>query len=279
MNAITYSLSGRLGNQLQLFSCARVLSLRYGWRFVYRPIIYAEQFNFPAIFSRSLQDKADLFLVDRVLALHYKVKPSASRRHRFMNTLLKPFRRVVYLDDSSWDETKGMMGKLGDEYRVMCDTLFVLRFDGIFRNFGKEREQLLKEILPSSARVPLDPLEKCDVGIHVRQNDIQYGLPMLYYLNAVQEVKHELGTPIRLHLFSDGDHESLAAGLSGGIPKVKVIIHKGNVVEDMMSLARYPTLILSQSWFSYWAAMLSHAAAVFVPPDFRYYPEWQPVSF
>lgn len=278
MNAITYSLSGRLGNHLQLFACARTISLRYGWRFVYRPIIYAEQFNFPAIFYHSLQDKVDLFIVDQVLALHYKVKPSASRRHRWMTTLLKPFRRVVYLDDSSWDETNGMMGKLREEYRAMRDTLFILRFDGVFRNFGKEREQLLKEILPSSARLLLDPIEKCDVGIHIRQDDIQYGLPMQYYLNAVHEAKRELGMPIRLHLFSDGNHESLAAGLSGGIPDVKVIIHRSGVVEDMMSLAQYPTLILSQSWFSYWAAVFSNAA-IYVPPDFCYYLHWRAVKF
>ena len=278
MNAITYSLSGRLGNHLQLFACARTLSLRHQWRFIYRPLIHAEAFNFSAISSYSRQDKLDLFLIERVLALSPKVKPRASRRHRLMQTLLNPFRRVIYLDDSSWDTTKGMMGNLAPAYQQMCDTLFVIRFDGIFRNVGEYREQLLKEILPSSVHLPHEQIEKCDVGIHIRQDDIQYGLPMQYYLNAVREAKRESRMPIRLHLFSDGNHESLAAGLSGGVPDVQVFIHKGSVVEDMMALARYPTLILSQSWFSYWAAMFSQAT-VYVPPDFRYYSEWQPVTF
>ena len=279
MNAITYSLSGRLGNHLQLFACARTLSLRHQWRFIYRPLIHAESFNFSAIFSHSLQDKLDLFLIEHVLALSPKVKPRASRRHYLMQTLLNPFRHVVYLDDSSWDTTNGMMGNLAPAYQQLHNTLFVIRFDGIFRNMGEHRQQLLTEILPSSVYLPFEQIEKHDVGIHIRQDDIYYGLPMKYYLNAVRKANSELGMPIRLHLFSDGDHESLAAGLSGGVTDVEVIIHKGSVVEDMMSLARYPTLILSQSWFSYWAAMLSQATTVFSPPAFCYYAEWQPVTF
>ncbi len=278
MNAITYSLSGRLGNHLQLFACARTLSLRYKWRFIYRPLIHADKFNFSNIFSHTLQDKLDLFLVERMLALSPKIKPRVSRRYRLMQTLVNPFRRVVYLDDSLWDTTHGMMGDLALAYQQMRDTLFVIRFDGIFRNVGEYRERLLEEILPSSVHLPHEQIEKHDVGIHVRQGDIEYGLPMQYYLNAVRVAQRELGMPIRLHLFSDGNHESLAAGLSDGIPDVKVIIHAGNVVDDMMSLARYPTLILSQSWFSYWAAFFSEAV-IYTPPDFCYYPDWHSVKF
>lgn len=278
MNAITYSLSGRLGNQLQLFACARTLSLRHSWRFIYRPIIHAEEFNLPKTFSHSLQDKTDLFLVEHVLALSPKVKPQVSLRHRIAQALLQPFRRVVYLDDSSWDITNGMMGDLTPAYQQMRDTLFVLRFDGIFRNVGEYREQLLKEILPSSVQVPPERIEKWDVGIHIRQSDIEYGLPIRYYLHAVKEVGRALAMPIQLHLFSDGDHESLAKELRDGFPDVKAITHQSGVVDDMMSLARYPTLILSQSWFSYWAAFFSEAA-VYAPPDFCYYPHWNPVTF
>jgi hypothetical protein len=278
VNAITYSLSGRLGNHLQLFACARTLSLRYGWRFIYRPIIHAGQFKCSRAFSHSLQDRLDSFLVERVLALSPKVKPHASRRHHLLQTFLKPLRHVVYLDDPLWDTTGGMMGDLAPDYQQMHDTLFVIRFDGVFRNVGEYRQQLLKEILPSSVRLPHEPIENHDVGIHIRQDDIQYGLPTQYYLNAVNVAKRALGMPIRLHLFSDGDHDSLATGLSGGVPDVKVVIHRGSVVEDMMSLARYPTLILSQSWFSYWAAMFSQAT-VYAPPDFCCYPEWQRVTF
>jgi hypothetical protein len=183
----------------------------------------------------------------------------------------------VYLDDSSWDTTNGMMGDLAPDYRQLRNTLFVIRFDGIFRNVGEYRQQLLKEILPASARVPAEVIENSDVGIHIRQDDIQYGLPMQYYLNAVREAKRELGAPLRLHLFSDGDHDALATGLSGGVPDVQVVIHRGSVVEDMMSLARYPTLILSQSWFSYWAAYFSEAV-IYAPPDFCYYPHWRGVA-
>ena len=40
---ITYRLSGRLGNQLQIWACARTLSLRYGLRFDGGPLSAARE--------------------------------------------------------------------------------------------------------------------------------------------------------------------------------------------------------------------------------------------
>src|SRR5688500_9363334 len=42
--AITYDLSGRLGNHLQLWACARTLSLRNDWDFEYQPISHESDF-------------------------------------------------------------------------------------------------------------------------------------------------------------------------------------------------------------------------------------------
>lgn len=44
MTVVTYRPSGRLGNQLQLWACARTLSLEYGWDFDYQPIVHADRF-------------------------------------------------------------------------------------------------------------------------------------------------------------------------------------------------------------------------------------------
>lgn len=274
-NAITYSLSGRLGNHLQLLACARVLALRYGWRFIYRPILYEDRFNLSRKFPPAFPDSADRFLVERVLALSYKVKPTASRRHHLMQTLLHPFRRVVYLDDGSWDTTNGMYGELTTNFQQMKNTLFVLRFNGIFRNFGAECKQVVTEILPA----PITPLATNQVGIHIRRDDTEYGLPLQYYINAIKAASAMTPQPVYLHLFSDGAHESLAHELKTHLSGIDIQIHQGDTVSDLMTLAQYPTLILSMSWFSYWAALFSQATHVFTPRAFQYYPAWHPVDF
>ena len=38
MDSITFRPSGRSGNQLQLWACARTLSLRYGWDYLHVPV-------------------------------------------------------------------------------------------------------------------------------------------------------------------------------------------------------------------------------------------------
>jgi hypothetical protein len=277
-NAITYSLSGRLGNHLQLLACARVLALRYGWRFVYHPILAETDFALAQKFPRSLSDTLDRFLVDRFLALPYKVKPTTSRRHELAQTLLRPFRRVVYLDDASWDTTAGRQGELTAVYRSMRDTLFVLRFNGIFRNLGAERSRVVSEILPASLR-PVPIASVAEVGLHIRRDDTEYGLPLKYYFSAVRAAQAQIAQPLHLHLFSDGAHESLAAELQKQLSNVTIYIERGSPVNDILALARYPTLILSMSWFSYWAAMFSQAATIYTAPAFHYYPEWQPIDF
>jgi hypothetical protein len=276
MNAITYSLSGRLGNQLQLWACARVLALRHNWRFVYNPILGDAEFNLSRKFRNPFASTLDYLLVEKLLALHYKVKPAESRRHQLAQKVLRPFRRIVYLDDASWDETGGIRGEPTAEYQSFSDTLFVLRFNGIFRNLGAERAQVVREVL-AGMTLPA-PAPATEVGLHLRRDDTEYGLPLAYYVNAIRAAQNSLRV-INLHLFSDGAHEQLAAQLQQNFPEIKIIIHRATPLTDLLTLASFPTLILSMSWFSYWAAMFSTAPTIYTSPDFQYYPAWRVVKF
>jgi hypothetical protein len=93
---------------------------------------------------------------------------------------------------------------------------------------------------------------------------------MDYYARAIKESGLD-----EVHVFSDGPIDEIVAEL-GALTAAKLVPHHGTPVEDMLSLAGYGTIIMSFSWFSYWAAFLSHDATVYAPKLFSYYPGWVP---
>jgi hypothetical protein len=253
MNRITYKLSGRLGNHLQLWACARTLSLRYGWEFLYRPIIHAKEFS---------------------LAQAYGGKQAG-----LLTPLLALARgNLLRMSDHSWDESGFMSGKATPSFRAQAGKLMILDWGGIFRHVTEFRTQLISELLGDhNRRVPLNP-DARSVGVHIRRDDTQYPQPISYYVNAIKQAEADVGAPLALHLFSDGDIEALAGQIRNHLPANELVLHRGGVVEDMLQLAGFQCLVISMSWFSYWAAYLSHGARIYCPEEFQYHPDWLPIS-
>jgi hypothetical protein len=146
----------------------------------------------------------------------------------------------------------------------------VLDWSGIFTQVDEFRPQLIRELLGDHAKaVPADTTPGRG-GVHIRRDDAAYPMPMDYYARAIKEAG--LG---EVHLFSDGPIDEIAAEL-GALTAAKLVPHHGGPVEDMLALAGCGTIIMSFSWFSYWAAFLSHDAQVIAPRKFAYYPSWIP---
>jgi hypothetical protein len=245
---ITYLPTGRLGNQLQLYACARTLALRYRLDFLYQPITHARQLNFRSGWS------------ERVRSLLCRLQ-----------------RETVALDDHAWDMSFNLDGRMDDAFLARPNVLYVLKWGGIFKDVREFRATLLNEIVPPRNPPGRSAQPPHHVGLHVRAGDTEHPLPIEYYANAIRRVREYLGQEPVLQLFSDGEHTSIADQLRSALPSIRIDIHRGSAVDDLLQLSDYASIILSKSWFSYWSAFLSDAQAIFAPADFCYYADWTPV--
>lgn len=238
MAAITYRLSGQLGNQLQLWACARTLSLRYGWDFIYRPL-----------------DCRPLL---------------PGQRRRPIRELALVRRPRVPLTGHEWDRTGNETGDL-DPAVIDDGALYVLDWSGIFKRVDEFRSQLVRELRPPT------PAQKPPhvVAVHIRRGDTSYSLPISYYAAAVRASEAD-----EAHVFTDGAIADVATRLQQAVPEVAVTGRSRAPAApyDLVALASYRVLVLSMSWFSYWAAYLADGARIFAPAEFCYYPSWQPVQ-
>lgn len=250
-HAITYRLDGRLGNQLQLYACARTLALRYGWRFVYSPLALHRDLNLSALYPRGAAS-----LVERLLA--------------------RLGRRTVLLNNHRWDSTFNARGAVTDEFLEASPRLYVLTWGGIFTDISEFLPTLRTELVPAHlASLP----RRDSIGVHIRRDDSRFKMPIAYYASAIRMAIAGGCEPVA-DLYSDGDHERLASELRGALPEVRVEVERGAIVDDMVGLSRYSHLVISMSWFSYWSAYLSEPDThVYCPADFRYHPGWTAVSY
>jgi hypothetical protein len=245
---ITYRLSGRLGNQLQLWACARTLALRYGLRFDPGPI--------PA--GRELPLSRRLPLTRLPLLTRHLL------------------RRRVLMSDHEWDLSGIQDGTMRDGY-LAPDTLYVLGWGAHFWRVDRFRSQLIEELV-GDHRTAVPPVTDFrHVGVHIRRDDSPYKLSLTYYAEGIRSLQERTGKDPILHVFSDGDPVALGRELAGMIGASEWIPHRESPVKDMLALARLPNMVISLSWFSYWSAFLSHDAAVVTPWDFQYYPHWRPM--
>lgn len=240
---ITYDLSGRLGNHLQLWACARTLSIRNGWDLEYQPIAHESDFAIAGAYSERRSRWNDLG------------KVIGGRRQRLRG-------HGWHLEDSQTGELQPDVARPNAQY--------VLDWSAIFTRVDEFRPQLIRELLghdPSSLHRDTTPGRG---GVHVRRGDGAYPMPIDYYARAIKEAGLD-----EVHLFSDGPIGEIVNELRV-LTDAKLVPHHGSPVEDMLALASYSTIIMSFSWFSYWAAFLSHDAIVYAPRLFSYYPEWIP---
>ncbi len=241
-----------MGNQLQLWACARTLSLRYGWRFLYNRVQHQADFALPRTQSNPLR-----------------------ARLRQLGYILR--RRVVPLHDHEWDASFNLNGQVRPQWRHHDGVLFQLSWGGIFKDLTEFRPRLIQELLGDHHATIPSLTDASAIGIHIRRTDAEYPLPLTYYANAVRCGAADSGRKPVLHLYSDGDLEMLRGDLSALLPGYEMVLHRGRAVEDMLALARFQQIVISTSWFSYWSAYLSHEARIYCPAEFQYYARWHPV--
>lgn len=241
MSTVTYRLSGRLGNQLQLWACARTISLRYGLDFAFRP------------FTCDLSPLRPVSY-DRVLG-----------RREIVSAAVKG--RLHRLQGHDWDESGNERGVLRSDL-VDGKRLLLLDWSGIFTRVDDFRDTLVNELVGAHTMPSVDPRA---VAIHYRQGDAIYPQPLSFYVRALKRMGVGRGDTVAV--FSDGDAACAAASIRDATGATVTLPHD-TAMGDMLHMSAHSRLVLSQSWFSYWAAFLSDGEEVVTPPDFRYYPEW-----
>ena len=242
MTAITYRLTGRLGNQLHLWACARTVSIRYDLGFLYRP------------FTEALDPlpTPDYPMVARSGSLAWKRLTGRARR----------------LPGHEWDESGNESGLLKAEY-LPHDGLVILDWSGVFRRVDEFRAQLVDELLGGYEKPQVDPAH---VAVHFRQDDAAYPQPFDYYLRALRDLGVSDGDVVSL--YSDGPRETWAEQITAQTG-AHVVLPSGSAMGDLLEMSAHRRLVLSQSWFSYYAAFLSEATEVLAPAEFCYYPWWR----
>jgi hypothetical protein len=85
----------------------------------------------------------------------------------------------------------------------------------------------------------------------------------------------EHSSDIVANIYSDGDTVPLALQLACQVEGVDICPQDGRPVDDMLDLASHQTLVISVSFFSYWAAFISNEARVIAPSNFHFYPSWE----
>lgn len=257
MQAITYWPSGRLGNQLHLFACARTLAWRHDLKFIYQSVTEEKCFGFSGRYRVSRW-------------FHQYVKWV----HRFK---LDDALRHQYLETPDWD-TSGGEGFLSPSLLKKANTLFILTWNGNFKNLGRFRDALKKEIRPVNYQSAYPAFPATHVGVHIRRDDGMYPLSLSWYVDVLRKIAEESNVLPVIHLFTDGDKEQLGDELRRSGLCSSIVFHIGSPAEDMLQLSRMTVIVCSMSWFSFYAAFLSDNSRVFVHPGFPEYPGWTIVS-
>ena len=210
--------------------------------FVYNPISHESRFNLANVYERRLD-------------LGTKINS------RF---LLK--RRQ--LKDHHWDLSGNEVGTMAAALFEGRDRHFELQWGAIFKRVDLHRSALLQELFGEHDTVISKVPDT--VGVHYRLGDTAYPLDINYYVTAVRRIGASSVT-----VFTDGDRAVVERLFMAALPDVSLRVADGDAVEDLLELASCASIVMSFSWFSYWAAFISHDARVIAPREFCYYPHWE----
>lgn len=148
-----------------------------------------------------------------------------------------------------------------------------LYWRGMEKNVIQEfrfKTQLLDEI----DRDIIQKIDQCEsIAVHIRRGDYKnkYAFDLCddkYYSSAVELIENQLkGLSIKYFIFSDED----VAGTLWNNENCTKISHVDNCGIDLYMMSRCKHMIIANSTFSYWAAMLNkNAGKIVVAPKYVY---------
>lgn len=175
----------------------------------------------------------------------------------------------------------------------------VVRFSGVgdyFLELAGQSQSLLDELraYAKPERVPHRLPEKPYVAVHVRRGDFSspqgnellrgghnYRIDLEWYKSAIATLRHELGHPVPVELFTDGTSDEVAPLLELEHVSLRVA---DTAIEDLLLMSGAGALIASGSSFSIWASYLAQCPTIWHRGQRRggatsipaFEPEWMP---
>ncbi len=174
-------------------------------------------------------------------------------------------------------------------------------FDGYWQNyryFDEYRDELIEMFKPSrqisnSMQDIIKEMESCcSVALHVRRGDyvdINWNVPMAYYVKALQMCRECLSDKIRVYLFTDDKEFTKKFFSDISIENLEFVFpeYESNnyIVDDMYLLSKCKHNIIANSSFSWWSAYLNDTPdKLVICPEYStwtkdFYPvEWKKIN-
>jgi len=148
------------------------------------------------------------------------------------------------------------------------------KFEPFLHNLELVRTELLR-ITRNRHLVGYLADDPAPLALHIRRGDfLRRGsfddivqnrnslLPLEWYIAALEQVRENIGKPVRASVFSDGTAEELAPLLR--MKRVQRVEY-GSSIADILAMARSRLLIGSDSTFSQWASYLGQVPGIWHP--------------
>ena len=259
--AVTYHLTGRLGNNLISYFHAKWISYKYNLPLMYKPFDHSDEFAFHELEERDLDDFEDTF-ENRVT-----LEKLSLLKIDYPNILFV----IPYFRD------------MGPQPEKRVPIRFYVDWED--RGFKKILKTHLKPRFPIDPIVP--PTGKISVLVHIRTGGdfdteaVKLKLPLKfpplsYYANALRKVSvHYKHAPIYAFILTDDSNpEALAKNLQQQLPHRRNIEfdwrkgkvgHDVKVLDDFFTIPNFQCLIRADSTFSEMAARLGDFDIVISP--------------
>lgn len=259
--AVTYHLTGRLGNNLIAYFHAKWISYKYGLPLIYKPFKHSDEFAFHHLETQTLEQFGNTFEVKITL------ENLSLLRINYPNTLFV----VPYFRDVGPQPEKRVPIRFYTEWE-----------DPGFKEILKTH---LKAIHPLNLIYP--PQEKISVLIHIRtggefdKDAVKLKLPLKFppisfYIQALRKIsRHFDHKPIYAFIITDDSNpQRLVRILQRNLPNRKNIEfafrqeetgHNINVLDDFFSIPNFNCLIRPDSTFSEMASRLGDYDVVVSP--------------
>lgn len=158
------------------------------------------------------------------------------------------------------------------DYNEVINHSGKIEFKGFFQKqeFYKEKINLLKTLFKYDDTHHLKP-EPESLVIHIRLGDykqLNWQLDPDIYIKIIEKANIKFS---KCYVVTDEPTNEILSKFKI-IPNVKII--NSNVLQDLTLLRHAAYLIISQSTFSWWGAVLGEQQKVFAPVHYNYRPLW-----
>ena len=256
-NTLIPVFQGGLGNQLFVYSCAKILSLKYDCNIASDNF---SGFKIDTKYNRSYKLDSFNLNLKHISKNHYLLESKLKLKYRLYKLLMN------FQSDVSIISDKNINHFLldGKKWNFFSKNMYMYGNFQLPKILNEHRHMLLKNIQFNNRSIlksKFDSIEFApnDVCIHLRlfkddPNEFEY--ISKYIQRAIKLTKNYIDKP-KFFIISESANDIQRLNKCINEDLVNLTYLKNNEVEDLFLLTQFRNLILSESTFSWWGAFLS----------------------